>query len=57
MYTDTADGRRRARAVAKALGVSKTSSRSTRRPRPRPTAADVVVFAGDDLAKASGGER
>ena len=56
MYTDTADGRRRARAVAKALGVSKIKP-FDKAAEAEADGADVVVFAGDDLAKASGGER
>jgi hypothetical protein len=56
MYTDTADGRRRARAVAKALGVSKVKP-FDKEAEAEANGADVVVFAGDDLAKAPGGER
>jgi hypothetical protein len=56
MYTDTADGRRRARAVAKALGVSKVKP-FDKEAEAEANGADVVVFAGDDLAKAAGGER
>ena len=50
MYSDTADGRREARAVAKALGIS-TVKPFDKEAEAEANGADVVVFAGDDLAK------
>lgn len=50
MYSDTAEGRRKARAVAKALGIS-TVKPFDKEAEAEANGADVVVFAGDDLAK------
>lgn len=55
MYSDAPDARRQARSVAKALGVSKIEP-FTKEAEAEANDANVVVFAGDDLAKAPGGE-
>jgi LytR cell envelope-related transcriptional attenuator len=54
MYSDASDGRREARAVAKALGIS-TVKPFDKEAEAEANGADVVVFAGDDLAKGGKG--
>ncbi len=54
MYADTPDGRRQARAVAKALGIS-TAKPFDKEAEAEANGAAVVVFAGDDLAKGGKG--
>ena len=50
MYSDDPEGRRKAKAVAKALGI-KTIKPFDKEALAAADGADVVVFAGDDLAK------
>ena len=50
MYSDGGEGRRKARAVAKELGI-KTVEPFDKEAEAEADGADVVVFAGDDLAK------
>lgn len=54
MYSDGAEGRRKARAVAKELGI-KTVKPFDKEAEAGANGADVVVFAGDDLAKGGKG--
>ena len=54
-YSDEAESRRKARAVAKALGI-KTVKPFDKEALAEANGADVVVFAGDDLVKPSGGQ-
>ena len=55
MYADGADARRKAKAVAKELGI-KTVKPFDQEALAEANGADVVVFAGNDLDKSSGGQ-